>query len=320
MTGRRLAGLSLAVLAGLAGGAAAAETPPVERRLAVTFDDLPLAGPLDAPLVVARSVTADLLAVLAAHRVPAIGFVNESKLLVAGEVDARIALLEEWLAAGHDLGNHTFSHPSLQTTPPAEFEADVLRGDVIIRWLLGARGGSPRYFRHPFLRVGPDPATRQRIEAFLEAHGYRVAPVTVDNDDYVFAVLYDAARKDGDTAAVGRVVAAYLEHMELLIDHYERLAAELFGRPIGHVLLLHANRLNAERGAELFGRIATRGYRFATLDEVLDDPAYRSPDRHVGPQGLSWLYHWARARGLDPPIQPDPPRWVLERYRVLQQR
>lgn len=301
----------------LAGTAAAQQS---SRAVAVTFDDLPLAGPRDARLERARSVTEGLLRTLAVHRVPAIGFVNENKLLVRGQVDERIALLQAWLDAGHELGNHTFSHPSLQTTPPAEFEDDLVRGEVVTRWLLERSGKLPRYFRHPFLRVGPDLAVRARVEGFLAARGYRVAPVTVDDDDYIFAVLYDAARDAGDEVGVARSVAAYLDHMERLFDHYEALAKELFGRPIGHVLLLHANRLNAERGGELLERIEARDYRFVTLDEVLADPAYASPDEYVGPQGLSWLYHWARTRGLNPPLQPDPPDWVLERFRELRTR
>jgi len=307
-----------AAVAILLAGTALAQQPA--RTVAVTFDDLPLAGRRDAPLERAREVTEGLLRTLAARNVPAVGFVNERKLFVEGQVDERIALLEAWLAAGHDLGNHTFSHPSLQTTSVAEFEADVVRGEVVTRWLLDRRGRVPRYFRHPFLRVGPDLTTRHDFESFLVAQGYRVAPVTVDDDDYIFAVLYDAARDAGDEAGVERVVAAYLAHMETLFSHYEKLSTELFGRPIGHVLLLHANRLNAERGDELLERIAARGYRFVTLGEVLEDPAYASPDDYVGPQGLSWLYHWARTRGLDPPLQPDPPKWVLQRFRELRAR
>ena len=47
---------------------------------------------------------------------PSIGFVNESKLYVRGEIDERTAILDEWLEKGHLLGNHT--SPTSQLTLP----------------------------------------------------------------------------------------------------------------------------------------------------------------------------------------------------------
>lgn len=76
-----------------------------QRTVALTFDDLPVAGVRD--LAAARRITDRLLAALKRHHAPAIGFVIESQLQTAGERDARIGLLEQWLAAGMTLGNHT---------------------------------------------------------------------------------------------------------------------------------------------------------------------------------------------------------------------
>ena len=42
-----------------------------------------------------------------------VGFVNEKKLYKPGEVDERIKALQMWLDSGFELGNHTFSHMSL---------------------------------------------------------------------------------------------------------------------------------------------------------------------------------------------------------------
>src|SRR6516165_3077151 len=73
----------------------------VTRTVALTFDDLPMAVPGNdrAPgqLAEACRVTSALLKSLAAHHAMAIGFVNEIKLNVANERDARAALLLEWL-------------------------------------------------------------------------------------------------------------------------------------------------------------------------------------------------------------------------------
>ncbi len=84
---------------------APAQTNKPSRKMAVTFDDLPYASagqPHD--LSKAQRVTKELLRVLKARTVPVVAFVNEGKLQVAGEVDAQIALLQQWIDAGAILG------------------------------------------------------------------------------------------------------------------------------------------------------------------------------------------------------------------------
>ena len=154
------------------------------RRVAITFDDLPIAGVLPRDIASSGELTRKLLAGIGAHHVPAIGFVNEDKLTAAdGAVDPqRVELLRRWLDAGIELGNHSYSHADLHTTPLDVFEADVLKGERVTRPLMEQRGLAPRFFRHPFLHTGRDLEKRKEFESFLAAHGYRVAPVTIDND------------------------------------------------------------------------------------------------------------------------------------------
>jgi peptidoglycan/xylan/chitin deacetylase (PgdA/CDA1 family) len=78
------------------------------RTVAITFDDLPFMG-YGLALKGIQDETTRLLSALKRHRVPAIGFVNEDKLEVAGEVDARVALLQGWLDTGMELGNHGYA-------------------------------------------------------------------------------------------------------------------------------------------------------------------------------------------------------------------
>jgi peptidoglycan/xylan/chitin deacetylase (PgdA/CDA1 family) len=129
--------VALAVLAVLP--AAGAEPP--RRTVALTFDDLPLVPPSD--LAASRRATDALLGALTRHRASAVGFVNEDKLHIPGEMDERIALLERWLDAGALLGNHTYSHVNLRDTPLAAYQDDVLHGEVITRRLQARRGLAP---------------------------------------------------------------------------------------------------------------------------------------------------------------------------------
>ena len=285
-------------------------------EVAVTFDDLP-AGGGRVELSELQDLTADLLASIAEHGVPAVGFVNEAKLYEMGEVDARIAVLEGWLAAGLELGNHTFSHPSLHDTPLEAFKEDVVRGETVTRRLLhGHQDASLRYFRHPYLRTGRDLATKLAFESFLAARGYTVAPVTLENHDYIFAALYRRALGEGDLEGAAKVGDAYVAFTFELVAFHERAARTVFGRPIRHVLLLHANRLNADRFGELAQGFKTRGYAFVTLERALEDPAYGTQDTYTGPAGVNWLFRWAQRLGVavDWRSEPDVPAWVREDF------
>jgi peptidoglycan-N-acetylglucosamine deacetylase len=302
-----------------AGEAASAPAPPQQRTIALTFDDLPLAPRAD-DLAVVQRVNEALLRVLAGRKVPAIGFVNEGKLQVPGERDARVAVLERWLDAGQALGNHTYSHRSLRDTPLQTYQDDVLHGEVITRQLLARRGGEPAlYFRHPFTATGPTPEVKAAFEAFLHARGYVIAPFTVENADYIFQALYADARRRGDGAGAARVRTAYLDHTAAVLKFCEGLSRETFGREIPQILLLHDNEINADSLAELLDRLAARGYGFVSLDAALRDEAYRTPDRFVGTFGPSWLHRWRVALELPARVrdEPDPPKWVLDGYQAL---
>jgi peptidoglycan/xylan/chitin deacetylase (PgdA/CDA1 family) len=124
-------------------------------------------------------MTSRLLAGIASHHVPAVGFVNESLLYVPGETDARIAVLKTWSDAGVELGNHTFGHVGFKDTPLAEYEDDFVRGETVTRLILKQRGLKPAYFRHPFLQMGPTKEVEQSFETFIGGRGYRIAPITI---------------------------------------------------------------------------------------------------------------------------------------------
>ena len=311
--------VSLALIAALLITAPHLHTLAVERSVAITFDDLPGAGagtvvPDAAGL---EALSRKLLSALRLHNVPAIGFVNEAGLRLDGPfVDdraRRVGILRLWLDAGLELGNHTYSHRDLNTTPLDAYEADVVRGETMTRALLRETGRTLRYFRHPLLHVGADPGTRQAFEAFLAERGYIVAPVTVDNDEFVYAAAYAAALRRGDSVGASRVADDYLRYMEDTFAYFEEVSRRTVGREISQILLLHANSLNADRFGALAESLRRRGYRFISLTQALEDPAYRLPDEFTGAPGNSWFNHWEVTAGRQPVPTPAPPSWVTSR-------
>ena len=284
-------------------------------RIAVTIDDVP-AGGRDLGLERLESMTRKLLDSLARQSVPAIGFVNESKLEQPGEAPARTALLESWLVAGMDLGNHTFSHPSLTATPVERYQEDIVRGETVTRGLLQRHGGSLRYFRYPFLRTGRTRESKKAVERFLDERGYRIAPVTVENSDYLFAAAYEMALRRQDPRLAARVADQYLEFTRSAFEFWEMVSARLLGRQVSHVLLLHANQLNADHFDRVADLIRGRGYRFVPLDAAMKDEAYEIADTYVGEMGISWLQRWAGTLGvtIDWKLEPEPPEEIFELF------
>jgi peptidoglycan-N-acetylglucosamine deacetylase len=292
-----------------------AQNPP-QRSIAITIDDLPAetANMMTGSEMV--EMTAKLLATLKDKNVPAIGFVNEQKLYKAGEVDDRIKALSLWVENGFELGNHTYAHTSLNRVPLQVWEEDVIRGETVTRILLSQHKMKLRFLRHPFLDAGLDLQTRREAEAFLTSRGYKVAPITMDAWDWMYALPYHRARKDGDSALQKQLVESYLSYTSTVFDYNEKLSRELFGYEPKQILLLHGNWLEADHIGDLIDLLRKRGYQFITLENALGDPAYGSPDDYVG-EGTGWLDHWAITRGHPPQNGPVFPQWVLDKARGL---
>ncbi len=282
------------------------------RRVAVTFDDLPATGG-ESTLIRLNRVNGDLLKKLAAEKVPAVGFVNESKLLVKGEVDERLAILDKWLENGHLLGNHTFSHIAINNATFEEYKEDLIRGETMTRMLLEARGLKLKYFRHTQLRTGPTEEYRKNLSDLLKDRGYTVAPVTIDNNEYIFAAIYADALAGSDRLLADKIAEAYVDYMESVFAHFEILSKDFLGYEVRQILLLHANELNADHFDKLASMMKKRGYRFVTLEDALNDKAYGLPEV-VSTRGLSWLHRWMLAKGLKIREEPGIPDWIAEQF------
>lgn len=286
-----------------------------ERAIAITIDDLPAVatGP---HLHQKRSMNLSLLAALARHEAPAIGFVNEGRLYADGQLDPDLVdILRLWTAAGMELGNHSFAHRDFHQTPLPQFQQDVINGETVTREVLAERGQTPRYFRHPYLRTGRDLEKRAQFETFLAERDYVVAPVTIDNSEWIFASAYANAVETSDTELAQQIGDDYVVYMAKIVLYYEDQTEIFYQRRIPHILLLHANQLNADYLTSLLDGLVNRGYRFVSLDEALADPVYNSVDTYDGPAGITWLHRWAISRGESPAKfagEPRVPPYVLK--------
>ncbi|HJQ98634.1 MAG TPA: polysaccharide deacetylase family protein [Candidatus Polarisedimenticolaceae bacterium] len=279
--------------------------------MAVTFDDLPAQGFERGPAAVEHDINKKIVVTVKKRRIPAVAFVNEQGLETDGKVDPKkVASLTIWLDAGLELGNHTYSHPSLHKVPLEQYLREIADGERVTKPLAAERGRHYGWFRHPYLQTGRSLETKHAVEAYLADHGYRVAPVTIDNSEWVFARAYAATK---DAATKKKIGSEYLDYMMRVVAYYEKQSELLFGRQIPQVLLVHANSLNAEYFDDLADRIAARGYCWITLGDAVADEAYRSADEFIGNGGITWLHRWALTRGgkeLIVPDEPTVPEWV----------
>lgn len=259
--------------------------------VALTFDDLPGSAipPQDRcnAAAIARW-NEKLLATLRKHHAPAIGFVNAGRDCVRKELPS---LLQPWLRDGHQLGNHTAHHIDANAVSVADFEKDIIAGEI----------QKFTWFRYPMLHTGDTREKRDAIAAFLVKRGYRNAVVTMDSDEYLYANKYIAVYPEHAQL----IAKAYLSFMDSIITFYEKRTNEVIGHPIPHVLLLHMSALNADHLDELLTLFERRGYRFITIDEAMRDPAYSLHDGYVGPAGVSWIHRWGIAKGMAVVMEPD---------------
>lgn len=292
-------------------------TPAFAGRVAVTFDDLPVFG-RTASTVDAREVTDRLLAALRRNHIPAIGFVNEGKL-AGPDREASIAMLRAWIAAGEQLGNHGYRHLSLTNTPLDAYLMNIEDGEKVTRPLLLGHGGGPVWFRPPYLETGTTAEAKAGFQAWLIRHGYRVAPVTMENLDWAFALAYDDAVIRRDEPEAARILAAYVAFTARIVPWYKAAAQAVLGRQPAYVFLLHASRLNADAMDQIAAIFRREKLSEVPLAAALRDKAYAIPDDHIGPDGDQWLTRWARTLHKDMPWStlPTPPADIVARSVVL---
>lgn len=291
-----------------------------QRAISITVDDLPAGAANSMTGKEILDMTTKLLGTFRDQKIPVVGFVNERKLYKFGEVDDRIKALSMWLDYGFELGNHTFSHTSLNRVELKDWEEDVIRGETVTKLLLAQHNMQLRYLRHPYLDVGRDLETRRQAEAFLAGRGYRIAPITMDAWDWMYAGVYDDARRRGDSSLEQQLVSSYLSYTSEVFEYYEKLSRDLIGYEPKQIILLHGNWLEAEHIGELLDLLRKRGYEFVTLQDALGDPAYSMPDEYVGEEGTNWIDHWAITRGRPPKDTPVFPQWVIDRSKALPHR
>jgi Predicted xylanase/chitin deacetylase len=282
------------------------------KQVCFSFDDLPVVSYGITDSTFQKALFDKLVLSLKTNKIPAIGFVNEMKLYDNGNpVPYQVELLKSWVDNGLELGNHTYAHSDYNKMSFTNYAQDILKGETITKTILKDKRKSIKYFRHPFLHVGNTKAKADSLSGFLLEHGYVVAPVTIDNEDYLFALAYKRAKQKNDADLMLRIGHDYIIYMENKLKYFENEAGKLFGRNINQILLIHASSLNSDYLDSLIYMLKRNNYVFVSMDKALKDDVYQTKITVYGNWGISWIDRWALTQGKkgsffkDEPETPD---------------
>jgi hypothetical protein len=204
-----------------------------------------------------------------------------------------VSILRRWSAAGHRIGNHTYRHQLASgKMTPAEFEADILRNEEVLRGYSGFR----KRFRFPALKEGQTRELRDRFRSFLAQHGYRNGAVTIDASDWYYnqRLLARMEAQRGFDATLYR--QPYLDHIWDRARFYDQLSRDVLGRSVPHTLLIHYNLLNSLFLGDLLAMFRSKGWDVIDAEEAFSDAVFtRQPD--TAPAGESLIWALAKETG-----------------------
>ena len=255
--------LCFAILGGMLSNPSFSEV----REIAITIDDLPFVGSANGKasnLQREHDRFMKILQTLRDKNVPATGFV------IAGSIEkGQWELLEQFQQAGFILGNHTYSHRSLNSVSAEKYIEDVDKADKILTPLMT----TPKYFRYPYLAESKGDK-KQKVYDYLTEHQYIIAPVTIDSKDFLFnsqlfAIPYRLREQN-----LNRLKQRYLAYIWSQTVRAENKAKKFNGdKPVKQILLIHANLINSYCLGDIIDLYQQHGYRFISLADALEGTA-----------------------------------------------
>jgi len=272
------------------------------QQVALTFDDLPAHGSLPSGMT-RTDVAKSILKTLKEARAPKVyGFVNARKLQ---EHPEDIEVLKLWRSAGFPLGNHTYTHLSLNASTADEFDRNVAEDEPLLKSMMGRQDW--RWFRYPYLWEGDTLEKRHAVRQYLQDHKYQIAQVTLDFEDYLWNAPYARCAEKNDTASIEWLKSSFLATAAEYIDLGQSAAKLLYGRDIRHVLLLHIGGFETVMLPQLLNSLKRQGFQFITLPEAEKDRAYKSDPDVALKEGGTLLDQMLEAKHLDLPPHAEKP-------------
>ncbi|ALE15659.1 polysaccharide deacetylase-related protein [Altererythrobacter epoxidivorans] len=278
-------------------GAQDPASPQDDKRVALTFDDIPRQkGAFFTP----QERTEKILAALRDASVGQVAFfINPGRLDTPDGADGE-AHISAYVAAGHVIANHSFSHQHLSKSTAEDYLADIDRAED---WLRGRAGYRP-WFRFPYLDEGAgNKAKRDAVRAGLKERGLANGYVTADGSDWHLEFLTIAAQEQGKPIDMKQLRRLYIAAQMSALEYHDQLARDTLGRSPAHVLLLHETDLAALFLPDLVAEMRKHGWRIISPDEAYRDLiASAEPDVPYAWGTLTGSMAWEK--DVPPPLSP----------------
>ncbi len=273
------------------------EPAGANKRIALSFDDVPRkAGAFFTPAERSQRLIA---ALRQAGVRQAVFFVNPGHLDQPDGAGGEARIMA-YVAAGHLIANHSFSHPHLRQFSAADYLADIDKAEA---WLKSRPGYRP-LFRFPYLfEGGDDKAKRDAVRAGLASRGLRNGYVTADGNDWHLEQLTIDAAKAGKPMDMKALRRLYLQMQLSAVEYHDRMARTTLGRSPAHVLLLHETDLAALFIGDLVTELRREGWTIITADAAYRDPLGKAfPDVPFTSGTLTGSLAWEK--NIEPPLSP----------------
>jgi len=240
-------------------------------RMAFTLDDLPVFPHMPLPDGdTPRSVATRIIDALDRNRVTGVFALANSWPLDIDPAHARI--LDDWVAAGHHIGNHTHSHPLLNETSAENFNHDISVADELLApWIDKA---PIRAFRHPLELWGDTEEKRVAVNAHLDRLAYRSAGVTSWFYEWEWDRAWRHLLRTGRREDAERLKAEFVDYAAAQVAHDDEICRTVFGDDVIGIGLMHPVAFFTEVADAFFERLSVEDVSFVPLSEALDDPAY----------------------------------------------
>jgi peptidoglycan-N-acetylglucosamine deacetylase len=259
------------------------------QEIALTFDDAPME---DGAYFSGAERTQKIISHLKENEVSQAAFFVITRSIVG---HAGMPRLNQYVAAGHMLANHTHSHRWIHEMGTAHYIEDLKKADAILKKIKGYKP----WFRYPFLDEGRPESTRDSIRTALKALNLSNGYVTVDNYDWYINGQTRKALSQGKKINETALKEFYLEHIFASVEFYDNIAKQHLGRSPKHVLLLHENDLTAKFLGDLIKLLKAKGWKIISPTEAYTDPiAAQIPNVLFNGQGR--VAAIAREKGVDP--------------------
>lgn len=222
-------------------------------NIAITIDDLPFVGE-------EKNFHLNMIIdAIKSREIPTTGFV------IAGNIrPENWSVLQKFKEAGLGIGNHTLSHANARQMSADAYIHQIADADKLLLPLLT----EPKYFRYPYLATG-EGEKKESIQHYLSSKNYRIAPITIDSQDFIFNQLLLSVSERERRNFLTVLKPCYLNFIwqqTLKAEESDRLNQKDHR---SQILLIHANLLNAYVLPDIIDLYKEHGFTFISLEDAL---------------------------------------------------